>query len=153
MWQDAVTRAATQASAHFPDCQGAEIPILVGGLCLIERTEVIILELPFAGQYNEGVLSFVEHIDFMKEIGFIPFDISAVHRLPTNNVVHQADFVFVKNNSSMIKKFPTLLELILCYPFLKNYQAVKQKLSFFLISADQMEKKLKKCLSIRYFNI
>ena len=92
------------------DCQGAEIPILVGGLCLIERTEVIILELPFAGQYNEGVLSFLEHIDFMKEIGFIPFDISAVHRLSTNNVVHQADFVFVKNNSSMIKKFQKVID-------------------------------------------
>lgn len=52
------------------DCQGVEIPILKGGLNLVKNTDVILLELPFCGQYNYGVPNFSEHITFMNSIGF-----------------------------------------------------------------------------------
>ena len=41
------------------DCQGAELPILKGGKKLIQHADVIILELPFMGEYNIGVPGFL----------------------------------------------------------------------------------------------
>jgi hypothetical protein len=79
------------------DCQGAEIPILKGGQELIKNTEVILLEVPFAGQYNKGVPSFEEHISYMKSIEFLPFDIIELHR--ASNVLIQIDIVFVRETS------------------------------------------------------
>ena len=40
------------------DCQGAEIPILKGGKNTILNTSVIILEMPFMGEYKLGNLSY-----------------------------------------------------------------------------------------------
>ena len=61
------------------DTQGAEVPILMGGHNTIKSTEVIILELPFFGQYNHDSFSFSECIAYMDVIGFIPFDICDKH--------------------------------------------------------------------------
>lgn len=49
-------------------CQGAEIPILKGSTSILEKTNFIILEMPFFEQYNEGVPNFLEHITFMNTI-------------------------------------------------------------------------------------
>jgi FkbM family methyltransferase len=81
------------------DCQGAEIPILKGGQELIKNTEVILLELPFAGQYNKGVPSFEEHISYMKSIGFLPFDIVELHR--ASDILIQVDLLFIRETSSI----------------------------------------------------
>jgi FkbM family methyltransferase len=61
------------------DCQGAEIPILKGAPSVLGRTDFIILEMPFFGQYNAGVPTFLEHIQYMDSIGFIPYDICGEH--------------------------------------------------------------------------
>jgi FkbM family methyltransferase len=81
------------------DCQGAEIPILQGATEIIKKTDVIILELPFFGKYNEGVPSFFEHIQFMEGIGFIPYDISEIHRL--EDFTFQVDIMFISKNHSL----------------------------------------------------
>jgi len=78
------------------DCQGAEIPILIGSSSILEKTDFIILEIPLFGQYNEGVPNFLEHIAFMDSIGFIPYDIIDNHYL--NNFNIQVDVLFINTN-------------------------------------------------------
>jgi FkbM family methyltransferase len=75
------------------DCQGAEIPILKGAKSVLEKVDFIVLEMPFFGQYNEGVPGFLEHIQFMDSIGFIPFDIVDTHYV--NNYNMQVDILFI----------------------------------------------------------
>ena len=81
------------------DCQGAEIPILKGCEKILGRTDFIVLEMPLFGQYNEGVPNFVEHIQFMDSIGFIPFDIVENHYINGFNM--QIDMLFINKNHEM----------------------------------------------------
>lgn len=78
------------------DCQGAEIPILKGAQDIISRTDFIIMEMPFFGQYNAGVPSFLEHIQYMDSIGFIPYDFLESHYI--NNFDMQVDIMFINKN-------------------------------------------------------
>lgn len=79
------------------DCQGAELPILKGGKKLIQESEVIILELPFMGQYNIGVPDFFEHIKYMNDIGYKVFDIIEMHRV--QGILIQVDIIFIKKEN------------------------------------------------------
>ena len=78
------------------DCQGAEIPILKGATSIYSKTDFIILEIPFFGQYNEGVPDFLEHITFMNSIGFITYDILENHYINGFNM--QVDVLFINKN-------------------------------------------------------
>ena len=81
------------------DCQGAEIPILKGSKKILKQTDFIILEMPLFGKYNEGVPNFLEHIKFMDDIGFIPFDIVDNHYI--NNFNMQIDMLFINKNHKL----------------------------------------------------
>ena len=83
------------------DVQGAEIPVLEGGLNLIKNTSFIVLELPFIGQYNSGVPDFLTHIKFMDSVGFIVYDISEIHKIFQFCI--QVDIVFVNKNHEINK--------------------------------------------------
>ncbi len=76
------------------DCQGAELPILKGSSDLLKYTNFILLEIPLYGKYNEGVPTFLEHIQYMDSIGFIPYDIYDKHIL--NGFTMQIDMMFIK---------------------------------------------------------
>jgi FkbM family methyltransferase len=78
------------------DCQGAEIPILKGATNVLKKTDFILLELPFFGEYNRGVPTFLEHIDFMNSIGFIPFDFCESHYV--NGFTMQVDMLFIRKD-------------------------------------------------------
>jgi len=75
------------------DCQGAEIPILKGATDILGKTDFIILEIPLFGQYNTGVPTFLEHIQFMDSIGFIPYDMAENHYI--GKFTMQIDMVFI----------------------------------------------------------
>ena len=81
------------------DCQGAEIPILKGAGDVINKTNFILLEMPFFGQYNSGVATFLEHISYMDSIGFVPFDICEHHRI--NNFLMQIDILFINKSHEL----------------------------------------------------
>ena len=89
------------------DTQGSEIPILKGllhddtGKRLLERTDFIILEIPLFGQYNEGVPNFLEHIQFMDSIGFIPYDFVESHVVSGFNI--QVDMMFINKTHAFNK--------------------------------------------------
>jgi FkbM family methyltransferase len=85
------------------DCQGAEISILKGGKNIINKAEVIILEMPFFGRWNEGAPTFAEYIGYMDSIGFEPFDIAEYHK--HENVIFQVDFAFIRKGHRLYLEF------------------------------------------------
>ena len=89
------------------DCQGAELPILKGASTLMDRTDFILLELPFFGQYNEGVPNFLEHIQVMDSIGFVPYDIVDTHYV--NGFTMQLDVLFINKQHEFNKAVNTHL--------------------------------------------
>jgi FkbM family methyltransferase len=89
------------------DCQGAEIPILKGATTLLKNVSFIVLELPFFGQYNNNVPSFLEHLSFMDSIGYIPYDVADMHYINGFNM--QIDLLFIKKTHSLNKKVQDLL--------------------------------------------
>jgi len=90
------------------DCQGAEIPILKGGKRLVEQASVIILEIPFMGEYNIGALNFYEHINFMENIGYRVFDIVELHRV--DNILIQIDIIFIKKGHDFENKVDLIIK-------------------------------------------
>lgn len=90
------------------DTQGAELPILKGGQTIVSKTEVIILEVPFFGVYNEGSASFAEYISYMDSIGYVPFDIAEQHLL--DNISIQLDIAFVKKDYRICSDFQNVID-------------------------------------------
>ena len=88
------------------DTQGSEIPILKGGKELVQRAEAVLLELPFYCKLNEGVPSFLEHIQFMDSINFIPKDITEIHQSGSDmkNATLQVDILFIKKDHPINEK-------------------------------------------------
>jgi FkbM family methyltransferase len=84
------------------DAQGAELPIIQGGKKLFDQAEVVVLELPFCGQYNVGVADFCAHINFLDSIGFSVFDISELHYF--KECLIQVDIFFVRKTSSILRQ-------------------------------------------------
>jgi len=78
------------------DCQGAEIPILKGCPKILKKTNFIVMEIPLFGQWNKGVPNFLEHIKFMDDIGFIPYEVVENHYSREYNI--QIDMLFISKN-------------------------------------------------------
>ena len=78
------------------DTQGSELNILKGGLDIFSHTDYIILELPFFGVYNKGAPTFLEYIQFMDSIDFIPYDIVEKH--VSDGIMFQLDIIFISRN-------------------------------------------------------
>ena len=90
------------------DCQGAEIPILKGVNRLIQKSSVIILEVPFMGEYNIGAPNFYEHINYMENIGYRVFDIVELHRV--DNILIQIDIIFIKQGHDFENKVDIIIK-------------------------------------------
>lgn len=84
------------------DCQGSEIDILKGTSSILPYTDFILLEIPLFGKYNENVPNFREHIEYLDNIGFIPYDILDDHYI--NNFNMQVDMLFINKNNILNKQ-------------------------------------------------
>lgn len=89
------------------DCQGAEIPILQGAGNILKKTDFILLEMPLFGQYNENVPTFLQHIQYMDLIGFVPFDIVDIHDI--KNYPLQIDMLFISKKHPFNQHVQSLL--------------------------------------------
>ena len=89
------------------DCLGAEIPILIGASDIYNNIDFIILEIPLFGKYNENVPTFLEHIKFMDNIGFIPYEFLESHYI--NNYNMQIDMLFINKNHEFNKIVQALM--------------------------------------------
>ena len=103
-----ISRTITTLDTLFPnqsfdfikiDCQGAELDILSGGKTLLEKTDVLLLECPFAGVYNMNAPVFLDYINMTNELGFSPIDITELHR--ANEVLCQIDILFLRKTSPL----------------------------------------------------
>jgi FkbM family methyltransferase len=82
------------------DTQGAEISILKGiSDNMLQYVDFIIMEMPFFGQYNNNVPNFLEHIQYMDSIGFIPFEICEEHIV--GKYTMQIDMLFINKNNKL----------------------------------------------------
>jgi FkbM family methyltransferase len=80
------------------DTQGYEYYVLKGFEENLSKCEVILAELNFVDIHKNVKLA-DEVISFLKTFGFVIFDICQLHRKPSDKVLWQADFIFVKENS------------------------------------------------------
>jgi FkbM family methyltransferase len=82
------------------DVQGYELEVLRGGQRALRDAEVILLETSLL-KYNEGGPLFDEVVAFMKQAGFVAYDIAGQWRRQTDSVLFQIDLVFAKEDSQL----------------------------------------------------
>lgn len=80
------------------DVQGFELEVLRGARETLKNTEVILLEVSFL-PFNKDCPLFNDVINFMKEQGFLVYDIGAIMRWRKDKTLLQADIFFVKKYS------------------------------------------------------
>ena len=77
------------------DVQGFEHRVIEGAVGLLADTEVVILETALF-RFKEGRPLLDETITFMKQRGFLPYDIFGGYLRPLDNALAQIDIAFVK---------------------------------------------------------
>jgi hypothetical protein len=94
-------KMVTNATLLKLDVQGYELEVLKGATETVKKAEVILLEVSFV-DYNESGPLFHEVVAFMKDRGYLVYDI---HPLPrwAGVTLLQADVIFVKENSAFRK--------------------------------------------------
>jgi len=78
------------------DVQGAELDVLEGAQSILRDTEIVILEVSLFRFYKAPV--FHEVIAYMKQKGFVAYEIYGAHNRPLDGAQAQVDIVFVKEN-------------------------------------------------------
>lgn len=84
------------------DTQGAELSVLEGAKDLLEKIDLIMLEVSFH-QFREGAPEIADVFGFMKNIGYLPYEILEGHYRSLDNALAQVDVVFVRGNSFLRK--------------------------------------------------
>lgn len=80
------------------DTQGYELEILKGGEKTLAHAEFVLLEVSFLDIYINCPL-ITDTVSFMKQRGFVVYDICTLMKRPLDNALFQADFLFVKEDS------------------------------------------------------
>ena len=82
------------------DLQGAELQALAGASECLAHAQAVMLELSFIPlQKNWPLIGDV--IPFMKERGFICYDIAGLWHRPLDGALAQGDFVFLNQNNKL----------------------------------------------------
>ena len=84
------------------DVQGAELNVLDGCRKLLEDTEAVILEVSLF-QFFVGGPQLYDVVSYMKERGFVTYDIFGGYIRPLDGALAQVDMVFVKENGQFRK--------------------------------------------------
>jgi FkbM family methyltransferase len=80
------------------DVQGAELQVLAGARRTLEQTEAVILEVTLFGTMIGGPQVF-DTLLWMKDSGFVVYDICGFHYRPLDNALCQVDMFFVRQQS------------------------------------------------------
>lgn len=84
------------------DVQGAELDVLRGAADILKITEFVIVEASFFGFFVNGPLCH-DIVVFMKERGFVLYDILNHMYRPLDDALSQVDLVFVREGGSFRK--------------------------------------------------
>jgi len=86
------------------DTQGYEIEVLKGATNTLKDVEVVLTEVSFLA-YNRNGPVFHEIVQFMKDYGFIAYDICSLMRYHLDGSLIQADMIFVRQDSPYRRSF------------------------------------------------
>ena len=79
------------------DVQGAELDVLGGALETLNETELVILEVSMF-QLMKDAPQFYDVVVYMKNLGFVVYDIFGESFRPLDGALGQIDMAFVKEN-------------------------------------------------------
>jgi len=77
------------------DVQGAELDVLAGGESTLEKAEYVLLEVSLFQFFNRGPL-FHDVVTYMRNKGFVPYDLYELQYRPLDYALSQIDVAFVK---------------------------------------------------------
>jgi len=77
------------------DAQGAELAIMSGARRVLDATEYLLLEVVFFDVF-EGGPELHDVFAFLKERGFVPYDLYELHHRPLDGALSQVNVAFVK---------------------------------------------------------
>jgi len=84
------------------DVQGAELIVLSGAQQVLKETELVILEVSLFQFYRNGPQLY-DVVTYMKNQGFVVYDIFGGHTRPVDGALAQVDMAFVKENGNFRK--------------------------------------------------
>jgi len=87
------------------DVQGFELEVLRGAQQVLGNTEAALLEVSLI-EYNQGAPLFAEVVGFMKERGFVVYDLSGFYRRQSDDALYMVDLLFVREGSALRSKKP-----------------------------------------------
>jgi FkbM family methyltransferase len=79
------------------DVQGAELQALAGATRTLEQTEAVVVEASLFG-FLIGGPQFYDVVHFMKQCGFVAYDIFTVNYRPLDGALAQVDMIFVRED-------------------------------------------------------
>lgn len=82
------------------DTQGYELEILKGGSNTLKSAQFVLLEVSLLNIYVDCPLVH-ETIAFMKQQGFVLYDICSLLRRPYDKALNQCDFLFIKEDAAL----------------------------------------------------
>ncbi|MBD2081299.1 FkbM family methyltransferase [Leptolyngbya sp. FACHB-17] len=85
------------------DTQGSELDVLQGATALLQKTDLIILEVSFFDFFQGGPTAF-DCFQFMKERGFVIYDIFDLGYRMLDNAMAQANMAFVREDGVLRKE-------------------------------------------------
>jgi len=96
------TLDSLDVSADFikMDVQGYELEVLKGGEKTLSKTQAALIELSLL-EINKGCPILDEALCFMRERGFVSYDILELHRRPLDGAMNQVDILFVPETSPL----------------------------------------------------
>jgi hypothetical protein len=79
------------------DVQGAELRVIAGANRILVETEALVMEVSLLGMIV-GAPQLSEVVSYMKDIGFVPYDIFDFLHRPLDGALSQVDMVFVRED-------------------------------------------------------
>jgi len=80
------------------DCQGSDLFVIQGATKVLESTDIVILETSFFKFWGDHHPDFFEIVSYMKDQGFVVYDILDGLFRPFDKALGQIDLVFVKEH-------------------------------------------------------
>lgn len=84
------------------DTQGSELEVLKGTQTVLKDTEFVILEVSFF-EFFKGGPQVYDCLSFMKNLGFVPYDIFDLQYRLLDGAMSQVDIAFVREHSQLRK--------------------------------------------------
>ena len=85
------------------DCQGGDLKVMAGAKKFLSQVDVIIMEVFMFHFWGRATPDFADTVVYMKELGFVPYDLFDQMHRPSDGALGQLDVVFVKEDGQFRK--------------------------------------------------